>query len=228
MSNIEDACGEYRRPLSSLRDLCRGTLPKKIKEHTLKKLCNFKVESIKKYFENLRTSFKNGPENLKNRGLEGVWELLGAILRRKNVQEAVLADLGQFWTGAGCPKWRQDGRTWRQDGAKMGPRWPKMGLVWPSCGRLGSYLGHFGTSWGRSLQKWPKCKNERHYGVLATNWGVGGSGWRLLGLSWGILATSWTILGDLGVKMGPSWQHVGPKMAKMSQDRRTWRANGWL
>ena len=44
---IEDACGEYRRPLSSLRDLCRGTLPKKIKENTLKKLFNFKAESIK-------------------------------------------------------------------------------------------------------------------------------------------------------------------------------------
>ena len=72
------------------------------------------------------------------------------------------------------------------------------------------------------MQKWPKCKNEHHYGVLATFSGLGGSGWRLLGLSWGILARSWAILGDLGVKMGPFWQDVGTKMAKMSQDRRTW------
>ena len=53
---------------------------------------------------------------------------------------------------------------------------------------------------------------------------VGGS----RGLSWGILARSWAILGDLGVKLGPCWQDVGTKMAKMSQDRRTWGENGWL
>ena len=48
----------------------------------------------------------------------------------------------------------------------------------------------------------------------------------LVGGSWGILARSWAILGDLGVKMGPCWQHVGTKMAKMSQDRRTWEKMG--
>ena len=65
----------------------------------------------------------------------------------------------------------------------------------------GSYLGHFGGSWGRSLQ---------------------------LVLSWGVLARSWAILGDLGLKLGPSWQQVGIKMPKMSQDRRTWEENWWL
>ena len=70
---------------------------------------------------------------------------LGGDLGKKNVQEAVLADLGRFWTGAGCPKWRQDGRTWRQDGAKM----PQDGaclailkpigeLSWPFAGVLGA------------------------------------------------------------------------------------------
>ena len=44
----------------------------------------------------------------------------------------------------------------------------------------------------------------------------------------GHLDESEAILGDLGVKMGPCWQHVGTKMAKMSQDRRTWEENGWL
>ena len=43
----------------------------------------------------------------------------GGDLGKKNGQEAVLADFGRFGTGAGCPKWRQDGRTWRQEGAKM-------------------------------------------------------------------------------------------------------------
>ena len=49
----------------------------------------------------------------------GGLEALGGDLGKKKVQEAVLADLGRFGTGAGCPKWQQDGRTWRQDGAKM-------------------------------------------------------------------------------------------------------------
>ena len=56
--------------------------------------------------------------------------------------------------------------------------------------------------------------------------GLGGSGWRLSGLSWGILARSWAILGELGVKLGPCWQHVGGKMAKMSEDMRTWGKMG--
>ena len=68
------------------------------------------------------------------------------------------------------------------------------------------------------MQKWPKCKNEHHYGVLATFSDLRGSGWMLLELSWGILARSWAILGDLGAKLGPSWQHVGAKMAKSSED----------
>ena len=93
---------------------------------------------------------------------------------------------------------------------------------------MGGDLGHFGGSWGRSLQKSWKCKNEHHYGVLATFSGLGGSCWRLLGPSWGVLARNWGVLGDLGLKLGPSWQQVGTKMAKMSQDRRSLDANGWL
>ena len=37
-------------------------------------------------------------------------------------------------------------------------------------------------------------------------------------LFWAILATSWPILADVGFKLGPSWQDVGTKMAKMSQE----------
>ena len=109
---------------------------------------------------------------------------------------------------------------WRQDGS----RWACLAILKP----IGSYLEHFGESWGGTWQTWPKCKNEYHYGVLATFSGLGGSCWRLLGLSWGVLARSWGVLGDLGLNLGPFWQHVGTKMAKMSQDRRTWEENGWL
>ena len=79
-----------------------------------------------------------------------------------------------------------------QVGAKMAQDGDYLAILKP----IGRHLGHFGRSWERSPQKWPKCKNEHHYGVLATFSGVGGSGWRLLGLSWGILARSWAILGD--------------------------------
>ena len=109
-------------------------------------------------------------------------------------------------------------------GGKMAQAGAYLAILRP----IGRHLGHFGRSWGRFSQKWPKCKNEHHYGVLATFSGLGGSGWRLLGLSWGILARSWAILGDLGVKMVPFWEDVETKMAKMSQDRRTWEENGWL
>ena len=109
-----------------------------------------------------------------------------------------------------APKWGQDGTKKAQDGACLTILRPLGEPSWP-----------FWRSWGRSLQKWPKCKNEYHYGVLATFSGLGRSGWRLLGLFWRILARSWAILGDLGVKLGPCWQHDGIKMAKMSQDRRT-------
>ena len=101
---------------------------------------------------------------------------LGGDLGKKTCQEAVLGDFGQARDA-------QDGGKMAELGAKMEHRWPKMGLVWPSWGRLGSYLEDFGGSCGQSLHTWPKCKNEHHYGVLATFAGLGGACWRLLGLS---------------------------------------------
>ena len=91
---------------------------------------------IKTGNENLR---KICPESLKKSSLKGKKSMpggglgaLGGDLGKKNDQEPVLADFGRFETGAGCSKWRQDGRTWRQDGTKMAPRWPKRGLGWSS------------------------------------------------------------------------------------------------
>ena len=73
-----------------------------------------------------------------------------------------------------------------------------------------------------------RLSSEHHYGALATFSGLGGACWRLWGLSWGVLARSWGVLGDLGFNLGPCWQDVGTKMAKMSQDRRTREENGRL
>ena len=152
-------------------------------------------------------SRKRGKSTLKAKKsmLGGGLGPLGGDLGKKNGQEAVLGDFGQARDA-------QIGSKMGELGAKMEHRWRQDGLRWGLSGHLeadwGSYLEHFGGSCGRSLQTWPKCKNEHHYGVLATFSGLGGSCWRLLGLSWGVLARSWSVLGDLDLNLGPSWQHV--------------------
>ena len=122
------------------------------------------------------------------------------------------------------PKMGQDGRTWRQDGAKMLQEGACLAILRP----IGELSSAFWGVLGAIFAEMAKYKNEHHYSVLATFSGLGGSGWRLSGLSWGILARSWASLSDLGVKLGPCWQHVGRKMAKMGHDMRTWGENGWL
>ena len=159
---------------------------------------------------------KNRPRKLKNRWLEGVWELLGATLGRKMSKRLSWP----IWTDFGQARDAQNGDKMAELGAKMAPRCPRWGLS-----------GHLEADWGVILSilkvlgaifaKWLKYENEHHYSVLATFSGLGGSGWRLSGQSWGILARSWAILGDLGVKMGPCWQHVGGKMAKKGEKMRT-------
>ena len=135
---------------------------------------------------------------------------LGGDLGKKNGQEAVLADFGRFWTGAGCPKWRQDGRTWRQEGAKMTPRWPKMGLVWPTWHHFGEHFGPFLKSWGRKARYQKTIKNHwffKLFGVLGSlvggSWGYLGASWREVGLSWAILAASWDLIGRM---LGQRWR----------------------
>ena len=135
----------------------------------------------------------------------------GPILDRRGMPK-----MAAIWPNL-APRWGQDGAKMPQDGACLAILKPIGELSWA-----------FRGSWGRSLHKWPKCKNEHHYGVLATFSSLGGSCWKPLGLSWKVLARSWGVLGDLGLNLGPCWQDVGTKMAKMSQDRRTWEANGWL
>ena len=129
--NIENACGEYRRPLSFQLSLFGQPTVEGHRERS-KLAAKMLDKSARKLEKSTLKAEKSRPG--------GRLDALGGDLGKKNVQEAVLADLGRFWTGAGCPKWRQDGRTWRQDGAKLAPRWSKMGLVWPSWHQLGSYL----------------------------------------------------------------------------------------
>ena len=42
------------------------------------------------------------------------------------------------------------------------------------------------------------------------------------------LGVSWAILDHFGFKLAPSWQDVGSKMPKMSEDSPTWEHNGSL
>ena len=108
-----------------------------------------------------------------------------------------------------------------QDGAKMALCWPTWRLRWPTWHHFGEQFGAFWGSRARSFQKLAKVRKRTtlHHFCLVFE------GWRgcleLLGeVFWAILATSWPILADVGFKLGPSWQDVGTKMAKMSQERR--------
>ena len=89
-------------------------------------------------------TYKKGPENLKNQGLEGVWELLGATLRQKNLLKAVLADFGQFWPGSDRPNLAQMG----QDGANLEPRWRQEPPSWGQDGHLEAIWGVFFSIFG--------------------------------------------------------------------------------
>ena len=99
-------------------------------------------------------------------------------------------------------RWANLAARWGQDGAKMAQDRVWLAILRP----VGSYLGYFWESWGRSLQKWLKCKNEHHYGVLATFSNLGGVWLEALG----------AILGHLGEKLGylgRSWRQDGTLLA---------------
>ena len=76
--------------------------------------------------------FKNGPQILKNRGLEGVWELLGATFRRKICEKLPWLILVNF----GWARIDQNLAQMGQDGAKLGPRWRQDGPSWSQDGHL--------------------------------------------------------------------------------------------
>ena len=87
---------------------------------------------------------KNGSENLKNRALEGVWELLGATLRRKISQKLSWLILVNF----GRARIDQNRAQMGQDGAKLEPRWRQDAPSWSQDGQLeaiwGAILSIFG------------------------------------------------------------------------------------
>ena len=166
------------------------------------------------YIEKLRKCFKHGPENLKSRGLEGVWELLGAILKRKTIQKLSWLILVNFGRARIDQNLAQRG----QDGGKLEPRWHQDPPSWSQDGHLeaiwGAILSIFGCLGGDLWENGRSVKTNNtptfrlHFGVLGSL--VGGS-WEVF---WAILATSWVLLGDLGVKLETSWQHVRTKMAE--------------
>ena len=94
--------------------------------------------------KNDRKRFTNGPGNLKNRGLEGVWELLGATLGRKISQKLSWPILVNF----GRARIDQNLAQMGQDGAKLEPRWRQDAPSWGQDGHLeaiwGAILSIFG------------------------------------------------------------------------------------
>ena len=82
-----------------------------------------------RFEKSMKKRIKNGPQILKNRGLGGVWEPLGATLGRKIARtpswqilvdfgrariDENLAQMGQDGTKLG-PRCRQDGSSWGQN-----------------------------------------------------------------------------------------------------------------
>ena len=151
---------------------------------------------------------------MKNQGLEGVWELLGATLGRKIYQKLSWPILVNF----GRARIHQNVAQMAQDGAKLGPRWRQDAPSWCQDGHLegiwGAILSIFGSLGSDLLKNGESRKSNDsttfllYFGVLG---GLVGGSW---GVFWAILATSWTLLGDLGVILGTCWQHVGTKTAK--------------
>ena len=103
-----------------------------------------------RFEKSIKKRIRNNPQILKNRGLGGVWEPLGATLGRKIYQKLswlILADFGraridqnlaqivQDGTKLG-PRWRQDAPSWGQDG-QLEAIW---GAILSILGGLGSDL----------------------------------------------------------------------------------------
>ena len=80
---------------------------------------------------------KNGPQILKNRGLEGVWELLEATLARKISQKLSWLILVNF----GRARNDQNVAQMAQDGAKLEPSWRQDGPSWGQDGHLEAIWG---------------------------------------------------------------------------------------
>ena len=83
---------------------------------------------------------KNRPQKLENRGLEGVWEVLGATFGRKmtwRLSWQILADFGQAREA--------------QNGSKMGELGGKMEPRWSQDGARQGLAGHLEASWGAIL-----------------------------------------------------------------------------
>ena len=87
------------------------------------------------------------PQILKNRGLEGVWELLGATLKQQISQKLswlILVNFGRARMGQNLtklgqdgtklePRWRQDAPSWDQDG-QLEPIWGAILTIFSGLG----------------------------------------------------------------------------------------------
>ena len=150
---------------------------------------------------------------MKNRGLEGVWELLGAILKRKTSQKLswlILVNLGRARIDQNLaqrgqdggklePRWRQDPPSWSQDG-HLEAIW---GVILGILGRLGGDLCRNGRSVKMSVTMafWPQIGGLG--GLVGGSWGYLGASWRQVGLSWAILASRWDLVGSM---LGQRWR----------------------
>ena len=75
------------------------------------------IENLKKITQRVS---KNGARNNENRGMEGVWEILEAILARKLPWRLSWPILDRRGEAKMAARWPNLAPRWSQDGAKMG------------------------------------------------------------------------------------------------------------
>ena len=142
---------------------------------------------------------------MENLGLEGVWELLEATLRRKIFQKLswlILVNFGRARIDHFLAQMGQDGANleprWRQEP----PRWAQDGHLRSQNDQLETILGGIlPTFWDLGCEK-PNSKKHAKtlrffavFGVLEGALGIhSGSSWRNVGLCWASWAPSWSNL----------------------------------
>ena len=98
------------------------------------------------------------PETLKNRGLEGIWELLGATLARKISQKLswlILVNFGQARIDQNLAQVENRTTVWLEaPGEYFGRSWQQIGLSWAILASSWELLGDM-------LElRWPKMAED--------------------------------------------------------------------
>ncbi len=170
-------------------------------------------------------TLKNRSRKLKNRCLEGVWEVLGATLGRKMSKRLSWP----IWADFGQARDAQNGDKMAELGAKMAPRWRQDAPRWGLSGYLdadwGVIFGILGGLGGDLCRNAWSIKMSTtiafwlHFrvlgGLVGSCWNYLEASWREVGLSWAILASSWDLVGSILEERWRRWAKICELGGKM-------------